>query len=136
MTGCREWRDYLVSATLSTDMAAEIGIAARVQGLRRYYALVLTAAGKAELRKVLDGEGKLAEADFAWSLGGRPALSMEVVQNRIRGYVNGRLLFDVVDEENPLDGGGVALLCKEGCLATDEVRVAPPSSVPSMSDAG
>ena len=123
LTGCREWRDYLVSSTLTTDLAAEIGIAARVQGLRRYYALLLSTPGKVELRKVLDGECTLAKADFAWEFGGRYALALEAVQTRMKGYVDGRLVFDLVDDHEPLEEGGIAFLCKEGCLATNEVSV-------------
>jgi hypothetical protein len=39
--------------------------------------------------------------------------------------VNDRRVFDVTDEDRPLEGGGVALLVTEGRIATDEVKVEP-----------
>ena len=50
-------------------MAKAAGIAARVQGLRRYYALLLCDDGKARLIKALDGDTVLAEAEFPWRQG-------------------------------------------------------------------
>lgn len=125
MTGTRDWRDYRVSSTITPHMAGRFGIAARVQGLQRYDALVLSAGGKAQLIKALDGEVVLAEADFAWEFGKPYELSLQMTGNRIEGWVNGRRLFDIVDEDRPLAGGGVALLVTEGRIATDEISVAP-----------
>jgi hypothetical protein len=39
--------------------------------------------------------------------------------------VDGQLLFDVRDEEMPLTGGAVALICEEGRMATESVTVGP-----------
>jgi len=39
--GTREWRDYQVRAAVTPHMATSAGIGARVQGLQRYYALLL-----------------------------------------------------------------------------------------------
>ena len=39
--GTAEWRDYRVSASVTINLAKSAGIAARVQGMRRYYALIL-----------------------------------------------------------------------------------------------
>ena len=39
--GTREWADYRVSADVTPHMVTAAGIGARVQGLRRYYALIL-----------------------------------------------------------------------------------------------
>ena len=53
--GTREWRDYTVSAAITPYLAASVGTAARVQGMRRYYALLLVPGG-VRLIKALDGE--------------------------------------------------------------------------------
>ena len=86
---------------------------------------MLSAGGKAQLIKALDGEVVLAEAGFAWEFGKPCELSLQVTGNRIEGWVNGRRMFNVVDEDRPLAGGGVALLVTEGRIATDEISVAP-----------
>lgn len=126
--GAREWRDYQVTAAITPHLAAAAGIAARVQGLRRYYALLLRAGGKAQLVKALDGEAVLAEAAFEWELGATYELRLEVVGQRIQGWVGGRRLFDVADTDRPLDGGAAALVCTEGRIATEAVTVRPANS--------
>ncbi len=41
MQGTRDWVDYRVTATITPYLAKALGIAARVQGLRRYYATLI-----------------------------------------------------------------------------------------------
>jgi len=123
--GTREWTDYRVSADVTPHMVKAAGIAARVQGMRRYYALLLCSDGKARLLKALDGNTVLAEADFAWEFGETYDLSLEVVGTRLRAWVDGQQLFEVDDADRPLTGGGVALICEEGRTATEIVTVRP-----------
>jgi hypothetical protein len=123
--GAREWVDYQVTATLIPQLVKAFGLAARVQGLRRYYGLRLDESGRARLVKALDGERLLAETDFAWTGGQAYELRVQVVADRVQCSVNGRLLFDVVDELEPLDGGGVALLCTEGSVAVSAAAARP-----------
>ena len=123
--GTREWGDYRVSARVTPHIAASAGIAARVQGLRRYYALLLGPDGKARLVKELDGSKVLAESAFTWQFGGSYELSLQAVSNRLQGWIDGKLLFDGEDAERPLSCGAIALVCEEGRMATDAVRVQP-----------
>ncbi len=125
--GTREWTDYRVSADVTPHMAAAAGIAARVQGMRRYYALLLCADGAIRLVKALDGDTVLAEQDFPWAFDETHDLSLEVVGTRLRAWVDGEQVFDVHDTERPLAGGAVALVCQEGRTATETVRVQPPA---------
>jgi hypothetical protein len=123
--GTREWTDYQVSASISPHMVEAAGIGARVQGLRRYYGLLLARDNKVRLVKALDGDNILAEADFRWSFGGVYELKLQVVGNRIIAGVDGKTLFDLEDNDRPLTGGGVALICEEGRLASEAVTVGP-----------
>jgi ADP-ribosylglycohydrolase len=123
--GTREWRDYQARATVTPQLAAAAGIAARVQGLRRYYALLLRAGGKTQLVKVLDGETVLAEAALDWQLDQPYELRLQVRGTQIQGWVDGALLFDVRDEGLALDGGAVALICADGCVSADRIEVRP-----------
>jgi hypothetical protein len=125
MQGTREWADCRVSADVTPHVAKAAGIGARVQGMRRYYALLLCNNGKARLVKALDGDTVLAEADFTWKFGTAHDLSLEVVGTRLRAWVDGQQLFEVDDADRPLTGGGVALLCEEGRTATQAVAVRP-----------
>ena len=123
--GTREWTDYRVEADVCPHIVASAGIGARVQGLRRYYALLLARGGLARLVKELDGSTTLAEAPFPWEAGGAYALALQVTGDRIQGWIDGRQIFDVRDASRPLLGGGVALICEEGRTATTAVRVSP-----------
>ncbi len=125
MQGTREWTDYRVSAQMSPHMAKAAGIACRVQGMKRFYALLLCADGKARLIKALDGDHVLAETDFSWQLGTMHELSLQVVGNRITALVDGKTMFEVEAHERPLSGGAIALVCEEGHVAFNDVRVGP-----------
>jgi len=59
--GTRAWTDYRVTTTITPHLATAVGIGARVQGMRRYYALLLCNDGVARLVKALDGETVLAQ---------------------------------------------------------------------------
>ena len=125
MHGTREWTNYRITADVTPHMVEATGIAARVQGLCRYYALLICRGEKARLLKVLDGETILAEEDLAWQLGRRYELSLEVKGSHLRGWIDGQLTFDMDDSSRPLDSGAVALVCKEGRTATHLVQICP-----------
>lgn len=122
--GTREWHDYVVSAAITPFLGTAAGIAARVQGMRRYYALLLVPGG-VRLIKALDGETTLAEVDFDWAFGETHTLRLAVVGSDIQAWVDERLLFSVADDERPLEDGGVALIITEGSLATNAITVQP-----------
>lgn len=121
--GAREWRAYRLEAEVKPLLCSAAGIAVCVQGLRRYYSLLLTAGGRLRLTKMLEHEQTLAEAEFAWALEQPYRLALETEAGRLRAGVNGQRVFDVVDTDSDLDGGAVALVVEEGCLATWAVSV-------------
>jgi hypothetical protein len=123
--GTREWTDYAVSAQVYVYVAKAVGLAARVQGLQRYYAIMLYDDGKARLVKALDGETVLAVTDFAIEHEHSYDLKLEVEGTYLRGWINGQQVFDVEDMERPLEGGAVALICEDGRLGCDAVTVQP-----------
>jgi ADP-ribosylglycohydrolase len=123
--GTRDWRDYEVSAAVTPRLAAAAGIAACVQGLRRYVALLLCRDGKARLVRVLDEESVLAEADFPWALDETYTLALETSGPRLVGRIDGKVLLEAADSASPLQSGAVALVCREGRLDGGEVRVRP-----------
>jgi hypothetical protein len=123
--GTQEWTDYQVEAPVFVHLAKAAGVAARVGGLRRYYALLLCDDGKARLVKALDGNTILAETAFAWEVRRTYDLSLIVVGNRIEARIDGTSVFDVTDEDRPLTGGALALICEEGCLSSDTVSIRP-----------
>jgi ADP-ribosylglycohydrolase len=122
--GTREWRDYAVSASFVPHLARSFGLAARVQGLRRYYVLKLVAGHRVQLVRELHGTHVLAEKTYDWQLYETYKLELAVEGHRITGRINGEALFEV-DDESSLTGGGIALLIEEGRLGCEDVSVRP-----------
>jgi ADP-ribosylglycohydrolase len=125
MTGTHEWTDYSVQARITPHLAKAFGLAARVQGLERYYALVLSDQESIQLIKHLDGEVVLAEETFNWEFGRPYDLQLTVMEDQISAAVDGVPLFEIRDENRLLTGGGIALICEEGRIGTDAVSVQP-----------
>ena len=123
MQGTRDWQDYKVSADVTPHLAKRVGIAARVQGLKRYYALELTREDTVQIVEMLDTETILAEQQFEWTLGDTIQLSLEVHGNQLTGKVNGTTRIEATS--NTLLEGSIALLIEEGRTATHAVRIQP-----------
>ncbi len=122
--GCREWRDYSAAAEINLHLAKLAGLAVYVQGMRRYYALLLCNDGKARLVKALDGDTVLAEKEFPWAYGQTYHFALKVQGRQICGEIDGERLEAVDDSETPLTGGGVALVVEDGRIACEEVSIA------------
>jgi ADP-ribosylglycohydrolase len=123
--GTREWKNYRVSAPITPHMVVSAGIGVRVQGMRRYYALLLASGGKAQLIKALDGDTVLAETDFPWQFDVTYELALEVRDNRLRASIDGKDLFDVGNNNRALASGAVAFVCEEGRMESEVIRVQP-----------
>jgi ADP-ribosylglycohydrolase len=121
--GTREWTDYRISARLTPTLLKSGGLAARVQGMQRFYSLQFVEGGKVRLLKALDGDTVLAESPFPWQYWKSYAMALEVKGNRLRAWLEGKLLFDIEDSHRPLISGGIALVVEEGQLMTDAIEV-------------
>ncbi len=119
--GARDWTDYRVRADVTPHLVRRAGIACRVQGMKRYYALVLADAGKAQLVRELDGTTVLAECDFNVELYRTYRLELAVVGSSIAGSIDGEAVLHA--EDDALPSGGVALLVDEGRTATQSVTI-------------
>jgi ADP-ribosylglycohydrolase len=125
ITGTREWTDYSVEASITPHLVKAFGLAAHVQGLERYYALLLSNQNTIKLIKRLDGEIVLAERAFPWEFGQSYHLQITMMGNQILVSVDGAMSFKVEDSDRPLSGGGIALVCEEGRIGTEEVSIRP-----------
>ena len=119
--GSRDWQDYRVSADVTPHLIRRAGVAARVQGMRRYYALVLNAAGSVQIVRELDGTTVLAEAPLDVEFYRTYEMEIAVEGTRITGSVDGEAL--LATEDDALATGGIALLIDEGRTATQAVTV-------------
>jgi hypothetical protein len=125
MQGTREWKNYHVEADIRPWLMDAGGIAVRVQGLKRFYALQLVAGNKIRLLKALDGDTILGEKDFEWEINKTYTLKVHVSGNQLKAWVDGVLQFDITDEGSRLSGGGVAYVVDQGHLSSQAMTVKP-----------
>ncbi|HEX4125444.1 MAG TPA: ADP-ribosylglycohydrolase family protein [Tepidisphaeraceae bacterium] len=120
--GGREWGPHRVTATVRSPLAKNFGIAAHVNGMRRYYALLLD--GKfARLIKMRDEQTVLAERAYPTECRQPVKLSIAVDGSRICASIDEKQVFDMIDANDPLTTGGIALMCEEGRMISGAVRV-------------
>ncbi len=123
MQGTREWKNYTVEAEITPWLMTAGGIAARVQGLQRFYSLQLVKGNKARLVKALDGDTVLDEKEFGWTETSTYALKLQVSGNRLKGWIDGQLMFEATD--NALAGGAVAFVVEQGNVTSQAMIVKP-----------
>ena len=128
--GCREWEAYEVRADVTPHLVTSAGIAARVQGMRRHYSLMLVPGQGIELRATVDDEPEvLASAQAEVTLGTTWQLAMRVEGSSITATgesPTGRIV-ELTASDDRLTSGGIALACQEGRTATRRVILAPAS---------
>jgi ADP-ribosylglycohydrolase len=125
--GTRDWRDYEVSSDIMPLLANGWGLAARVQGRERYYALMFDRqdGGRVRLVKRQHCETTLAGKPFDWKLDQRYTLTLRVVDGDIAASIDGQLVFEVQDATaSQMRGGAVALIVDTGSISCEAVRVA------------
>jgi ADP-ribosylglycohydrolase len=126
--GTRDWKDYEVSTTIVPLLAEAWGLAVRVQGRERYYALMFDNAdgGRIRLVKKHHRQIELAARKFPWKLDQPYELKLQVKGLELRALLNGQLIMQVREPaEEALTGGGVALVVDTGSISTEEIRVVP-----------
>ena len=121
--GSRDWNDYQMTADVTPHLVARSGIATRVQGLRRYYALLLKPGTGVQLVRELDGTDVLAETPMTIDNYQTYELEMRVRGNQIEGYVDHQRILSTSNGE--LTEGGIGLVIDTGRTATQRVRVGP-----------
>jgi len=123
--GTRDWIDYKVTTEIRPHMVKAAGLAARVQGMQRYYALLASNDGIARLIKMLDEQTILAQMDFKWNLPGSYEFSLEVEGNHITAWIDGQMLFQAMDADRPLTSGAIGIVCEEGRGRNGPVKIEP-----------
>lgn len=127
--GTDDFIDYRATTTVIPHLCRKTGLGVRVCGMRRYYALLLSEGGVLSLVRCEDESQVLAHQEFDWQYGQSYTLCLEVSKDRLRAWANGRKCFEAYDEK-PLPPGGVALLCHEGRVAFDQVRIEKAQGTP------
>jgi ADP-ribosylglycohydrolase len=122
-TGSRAWRDYRVSAKIKPYLAREWALAARVQGLTRYYGMYLRADHTLSLVRMAHDETVLAETTHPWSPRAEYELSLEVHGSHLIGWINGERVIEAEDSLPGLEGGGIGFVLSEGRIEANALRI-------------
>jgi ADP-ribosylglycohydrolase len=137
--GTRDWHDYRVFVPgFIVNLGAPAGVAARVQGLNRYYAVVFADDGHCvRLIKARDEQRiVLASVAFGWQLDAPCDVVVEVEGEAIRARVGvgagaapgagGSNSSVVLSARDPhYRCGGVGLVVTDGSVSADEVHIEP-----------
>ena len=125
--GTRDWVDYEVMVSnFVVNFGGPMGVATRVQGLNRYYALMLTKGKRLALVKAADSARvELASMPFAWEEDRRYELRLVVKGNTISGQI-GQVRLAAVDDDYA--GGAVGLVVTAGSLSADSITISPTAS--------
>lgn len=121
--GTRDWTDYTVAVSqFVVNLGTFMGLAARVQGLNRYYALVFAEKRLALVKAKDEKRIELASTPFDWKRDVGYAVKLTMQGSRIEGEV-GDVKLEAVDGD--YRGGGVGLMVTEGSLSADCIEVSP-----------
>jgi hypothetical protein len=125
--GTEGWQNYTAAATIRTPLAASAGLAVRVGGMQRYYALVLregdSGAGRAQIVKCIGEVTVLAEAAFDWEVDRFYDITLSADGNQLRGTIDGDLVLEATDEDRPLTGGSAGFVVEVGTLVSGPLAV-------------
>ncbi|KAH7140416.1 ADP-ribosylglycohydrolase-domain-containing protein [Dactylonectria estremocensis] len=122
--GTRDWVDYNVAVSdFVVNFGGPMGVAARVQGLNRYYALVFTKDKQIALVKAADEKRiELASRSFDWKHDTKYDVHLTVQGSKITGQVRG---VDLAAVDEDYAGGAVGLVVTDGSLGAESITVSP-----------
>ena len=123
ITGTDLWKNYKVTSDIAIQRVKTGGLAARVQGLNRYYGLVINASNKLQLIKVINEPKVLKEIDFDLEYYKDYKLSLKVEDNKLSGYLDNKVVLEFADSSDVLENGAMGLIVEDGTMVTDEVIV-------------
>ncbi|MFN8379004.1 MAG: hypothetical protein U0452_10070 [Anaerolineae bacterium] len=125
MQGTREWTDYQITARLTPHMCEAGGVAVRVQGMTRYYALLLDQE-KARIIRAFEGRDTvLAEVTRGWTWGETYTLNLKVEGNRLTASINDEIVMTTEDPDHLYASGCIGLVSEVGRVGCEHVEVRP-----------
>ncbi|KXL46581.1 hypothetical protein M433DRAFT_160304 [Acidomyces richmondensis BFW] len=126
--GTREWTNYRVTVIdFRVNLGTHSGLAVRVQGLKRWYALLFMPGERVAFVRALDTHrDELAGTDFEWKLDQTYKLAIEVDGDIMRAAIDDSMVLETSDRRNTC--GGIGFVVTNGSVSAEEVKVGAPSS--------
>jgi ADP-ribosylglycohydrolase len=125
ITGTRDWIDYKVTVPSFRINVGSAGLAVRVQGLNRYYALIFKPDRKSmALVKAKDeSRMELASASYDWELDEVYNVAVRVEGSEITGFIAGKKVLEANDGD--YTGGGIGAVLVDGSVSINQFDIAP-----------
>ncbi|MCO6048228.1 ADP-ribosylglycohydrolase family protein [Mesorhizobium sp. RP14(2022)] len=122
--GTRQWTDYSVETGVTVHLGNYGGIALRVQGLKRYYAVRMTRDNKLEIVRVRDDETKvLASTSFELTFEHQIPVKARIAGDTITATVGDTRIEASDASAHAFHNGGIGLLVHEGALSANTIRL-------------
>lgn len=122
--GTRQWTDYRVRSEITLHLGEYGGLAFRVQGMRRYYAVRVLRSGHAQLIRVRDETTCILAETVLPDVFERPLTFDITLKDRcLTATVDGKLLCAEDNAPGAFCDGGVGLLICAGALSTDAIHI-------------
>jgi len=111
--GNENWSDYRVTVSLSSGDDDAIGVMFRYKSENKYYRFSMDRQRMyRRLVKIKDGSIKLlAEDKWIYERKRIYKVTAEIISNFIKIFLDGELVFEVEDKEEPISNGKIALYC-------------------------
>lgn len=122
--GTREWDNYSITVpNFMVKFGAPAGLAIRVQGINRYYAVTFAGDKKINIVKAHDAQRiVLASAAFPWELDSKYRVTLAARDSTIYVRVDDT---ELQSTDSQYKGGGFGLIATDGCVSADCFMIAP-----------
>ena len=120
-TGTDLWKNYSISSNIILQSSNSGGLVSRVQGVKKYYIYEICKDNKLRIGKMNNEYKILKEIEFQVEFFKEYNLKMMLVNNKIIGYIDNKVIIDVDDFEFPFTKGGAGLGVNNGTLVTEQI---------------
>ena len=118
--GTTDWDDYQVASTLRLSLHRRAGLVARSVGHRRYYAAVFENQNTVRLVRQRDALcSVLAQGKISYDQDEPYACELHCVGSTLSVLINGRLVLEARDDDQPYKSGAAGFLIDTGTVLAD-----------------
>lgn len=119
--GTVDWDNYRVTSTLTYLMNDSAGLIARSEGHRRFYSLTIEQGALKIIMNKNEERITLSEVNNNYKLDSKYTLTFEVNKNKLKGYLNGELLVEAIDDT--YTSGAAGFIVDRGAILVDTMLI-------------